>query len=204
MFPGPRLRLAACTALVVPAAWPAAASACACCASPGTWLQETARIAPFERAELRRLRFRPVATTYVTEAGPSVIRGINPVAARYALSVTRLASGWTLRFRDAKGNRGTLTLRLPAQASKLAVDPKDRRSPGGGPLLYRAWRLESPIVGTGVFARGLTGGARYRLLLQGRGNACMNAQDFKHWVLQVSGPSASFALHGAFAPPTAA
>ena len=156
---------------------------------------------PFEVNELIRLRFGAAAHLRTTPAFPADVKGVNPVATRYRLSQARHARIFTLTFRDAKGNSGTLGFVLPERATRLAVDLQDgRRSAGGGPLLYREWRLEGRLTTSGIF-RG-AGSPRFRLVLQGRGNACVNARDFRSWILQVSGPRAAFAFHGTFRAPT--
>ena len=65
-----------------------------------------------------------------------------------------------------------------------------------GAILYKEWRLSGDVKGTGLFERGLTDGGKFKLILQGRGNACDNASDFKHWVLQIEGPQADYAFYG--------
>ena len=40
--------------------------------------------------------------------------------------------------------------------------------------------------------------AQSRLVLQGRGNMCLDAQDFKNWVLKIYGKYAEFSLYGDF------
>jgi hypothetical protein len=179
---------------------PAAAYACACCANRGDHTQQTARIAQFELLELIRLRFGTAGHLRTTPGFPADIKGLRPVATRYRLSQARHARIFVLTFRDARGNKGTLGFVLPERATRLAVDLQDgRRSDGGGPLLYREWRLDGKITTTGIFAG--AGSPRFRLVLQGRGNACMNAGDFRSWILQVTGPKAAFTFYGAFGRP---
>jgi hypothetical protein len=179
---------------------PAAAYACACCANRGDHTQQTARIAQFELLELIRLRFGTAAHLRTTPGFPADIKGLRPVATRYRLSQARHARIFVLAFRDARENKGTLGFVLPERATRLAVDLQDgRRSDGGGPLLYREWRLDGKITTTGIFAG--AGSPRFHLVLQGRGNACMNASDFRSWILRVTGPKAAFTFYGAFGRP---
>lgn len=72
-------------------------------------------------------------------------------------------------------------------------------SAGGGPLLYKEWRLEGEIKGNGIFKNGTAAPATYVLVLQGRGNGCDNAEDFAHWRLQVRGEQADYAFYGKLA-----
>jgi hypothetical protein len=74
-------------------------------------------------------------------------------------------------------------------------------SAGGGPLLYKEWRFEGRVSGTGFFGAGIVAPTRYLLVLQGRGNGCQDAADFTHWRLQVSGRRAHYAFYGELARP---
>jgi hypothetical protein len=66
-------------------------------------------------------------------------------------------------------------------------------------LLYKEWRLEGEIKGSGIFKNGMTAPAKYVLVLQGRGNGCDNAEDFGNWRLQVRGEKADYAFYGKLA-----
>jgi hypothetical protein len=196
-----RRRLAAGGAVAALAA-PPTAYACACCANRGDHSAQTARIARFELNELIRLRFGTTTHLRTTPGFPADIKGIKPIATRYRLSQARHGRIFVFTFRDARANKGTLGFELPQRATRLAVDPQDgRRSPGGGPLLYKEWRLQGRITTSGIFAG--AGSPRFRLVLQGRGNACVNASDFRSWILQATGRKAAFTLYGAFGRPAA-
>lgn len=174
---------------------------CACCSSPGDWYSGRQQIGDMERSELESVKLGPVATLRVGEADISDIEGITDPSETYKLTHARTRRTWTLRFADDRGKTGTLTFTLPPALTVFGVDPQDgRTSPGGGPLLYKEWRLEAPVTGTGIFKAGAARGARIRLVLQGHGNACTSASDFRHWNLQVSTRSQSFSFYG----PTAA
>lgn len=179
-------------------AGPAAAYACACCANGGDYLLVTEGVKQFELNELVRLRFGPVANLRATPAYPADVRGITPRALTYKVTQFRHARIFVLTLRAPNGKKGTVSFVLADRATKLQEDVQDgRRSPGGGPLLYREWTLRGTLSGTAV-----SGSPRYTLVLQGRGNACMNAADFKSWILRASGPKANFTLYGKFAKPT--
>ncbi len=75
-------------------------------------------------------------------------------------------------------NSVTLSLPLSAKMLRYRADVHDGKASGGGPLLYKEWRFEGPVKGTGFFRPGITPEARYLLVLQGRGNNCDNAEDF--------------------------
>lgn len=178
------------------------AQACACCAEPGTWFERSGPMAGFEYAELQRVRFSPVAKLYLTAGGIDTIKGIQNASGRYTLTQSRVGRRWQLMFRDARGNSGMVVFSIPRSAVTHGVDLRDgRQSGGGGPLLHKEYRLAGVVSGTGIFARGMAGQPRFRLILQGRGNVCLAAGDFKHWRLEVTGPRADYAFYGSLKPP---
>jgi hypothetical protein len=160
---------------------PAAAMACACCAEPGTWYQSTSPLRPEERGELARLRFT-TASVVQTPAGGG---GFTSLAMRARL----IGRVWVWNIGPFQAR-----LTLPAAATTLGADVHDgKMGGGGGPLLYKELRLVGPLK-----TAGLGKGTRYRLVLQGRGNNCLNAADFRSWHLDVlSGPK-RYALYGTF------
>jgi hypothetical protein len=167
--------LAALGALV----WAGEAFACACCGEPGTWYEETSPLGALERDALSRLRF----TTARPVPGPEEVMRPVPIKA----TLTRTTWRWQL------GPSTTLTFHLPRVIRTLVADIHDgKRSGGGGPLLYRELRLEGSLTATGALR-----GTRYRLVLQGRGNNCLNAGDFRAWHLDVAG-GARYSLYGTF------
>lgn len=178
------------------------AKACACCAEPGTWREGSQKVTAFERAELQRIRFDEVARLYLTAAGLEAIKGIENPSERYSIGQSRRGGRWTLTFRDRSGRSGMLSFQLPALATTLGVDLRDgRQSPGGGPLLYKEYRLEGTVSGTGIFTRGSAARPRFRLILHGRGNSCLSARDFRHWTLRVTGVRASYSFFGGLKQP---
>ena len=191
-----RIRLTVLLALGAVLLLPASAYACACCAESGHWSSATTRLGAHERAELDRVRFSPAATTYVTAAGLEGVKGVTSPAPRYNLVLAKSGRRWKLRLSSAAGRRGTLSFALPASAHAFAADLRNGgTASGGGPLLYKELRLAGAVAGTGDFLPRIRT-ARYRLILQGRGNACLSARDFTHWTLQVSGGGARFSLFG--------
>ena len=181
---------------------PARARACACCSNEGAYYVSTDRPSEYELSIARQIRFGPTATLYTAEADPEdAAKGVAHVAEKYALVGSLVGRAWKLTFRDG-GKTGTLSLPLPAKVTSYTADIHDgQTSPGGGPLLYKEWRFEGLVSGTGFFGAGLVGPSKYLLVLQGRGNACQDAGDFKHWRLQVNGRKAEFAFYGELADP---
>src|SRR5215207_671836 len=172
---------------------PAPAWACACCSSEGGYYVGSGRPSEYELSIVRQIRFGRTARLYSTEAGPEEsAKGLAHVAGSYALGGSLVGGVWKLSFRD--GNQaGTLSLPLPARMTSYAADIHDgRTSPGGGPLLYKEWRFEGRVSGTGLFRAGIVAPTKYLLVLQGRGNGCQDANDFTHWRLRVSGRKAEY------------
>ena len=178
---------------------PAASYACACCANGGDYLQVTEGVKGFELDQLVRLRFGAVARLRSTPAFPEDAKGITPRALTYKVTQFRHARIFVLTLKAPNGKKGTVSFVIPNRATKLQVDIQDgKKYPAGGPLLYRQWTLRGTLSGTAV-----AGSPSYTLVLQGRGNACMSANDFKSWILKASGPKANFTLYGKFAAPAA-
>jgi hypothetical protein len=42
---------------------------------------------------------------------------------------------------------------------------------------------------------------KYFLVLQGRGTSCNNAEDFKHWHLEITGKKTNFTFYGDLGEP---
>jgi hypothetical protein len=180
--------------------WPVRVNACACCSEEGTWAEWTEPFDASELEELARLKFAEVANAYANAEGEVGEQIAGNFSGEFSISLTkRQARRWDLRFRDQQGRTGTLTLTVPNTLTEFQVDPQDgQKSAGGGPLLYKEWRLTGTVAATGIFRRGNTQQTRYRLILQGRGNACTSADMFESWTLQIFGPRASYSFYGKF------
>ncbi len=181
---------------------PARAWACACCSHEGTYYVNSGRPSEYELSIVRQIRFGQTAHLYQTEADlEEMAKGLASPAGSYALGGSLVGNTWRLAFRE--GNKtGTLSLPLPARMTSYTADIHDgQTSAGGGPLLYKEWRFEGRVSGTGFFRAGMVGPTKYLLVLQGRGNGCQDAGDFKHWRLQISGSKAEYAFYGELADP---
>jgi len=170
---------------------------CACCASAGEWFLTQEAVGEEKLREFARLGMAGNANLSMTEAGAESVRGIADALETYALTLSQSRRRWTLRLRGEGGKAGTLSFDVPRMATVYGVDLRDgQQAGGGGPLLYKEWRIEGPLAGTGVFRQGAGAGTRFRLVLQGRGNNCTNVDDYKTWTLQVSGPRARYSFYG--------
>jgi hypothetical protein len=166
--------------------------ACACCSEEGEWYERSDKT---DLVQLDRVKFSNTANTY---QGPA---DENELSINYALSQTRNGRRWQLRFRDDKGKTGAISFTLPARAVYFGADLHESEPGGTGPVLYKEWRLSGTAQVTGVLGKGINGAARFRLILQGRGKGCTEAEDFRNWTLHVSGGRVSYQFYGALAKP---
>lgn len=170
------------------------ALACACCAERGTYLINTKRPTKYELDELKRIRFA-TANLYVTAAGEEVIEGISPISETYSLVGSLAGNLWKFDIRDQAAKSGTLNLSKPVSMTAFAADIHDRAT--GEVNLYKEWRFKYRVAsGTGIFKTGIAPATEYFLVLQGRGNGCTSAEDFKNWRLEINGKRASYAFYG--------
>jgi hypothetical protein len=181
---------------------PVSALACACCAETGHYFSGQTDLDEYPLSQLKRMRFARAASLYLTEAGiEEDSQGIEQAKSNYALVGSFVKDIWRLTLRAGSAS-GVLELPLPAKMWDHSADIHDNKlSPGGGPLLYKEWRLEGNVTGTGIFKAGVASPAKYTLVLQGRGNGCDNAEDFSYWRLEVRGEKARYAFFGKLAKP---
>lgn len=181
---------------------PIRAIACACCSAPGHYHSGPTEVDDDQISQLKRMRFARPASLYLTEAGlEDDAFGVDQPKMAYSVSGAFDRNVWKVTFRSG-ASVGTLELPLPKQMWTHSADIHDgKRSGGGGPSLYKEWRLEGETRGSGIFKNGLTAPAKYRLVLQGRGNGCDNPEDFTNWRLDVNGEKARFAFYGKLARP---
>jgi len=174
-----------------------AAHACACGTNQGQRRVETAKLDSGKLEELKELRFSETAELFVGEGDAADIKGIATPAGRYALSAQWQKDQLVFAFRDQSGHSGTLSLARPGSISIFEVDPRTERVEGGtGPRFYKEWKLTAKAAGTGVFSVGLGPSQLLTLIVQGTGNSCTSAADFKHWTLVMQGPKANYSLFG--------
>ena len=176
--------------------------ACACCSNEGAYHIGFGKPSAYELSLLEQVRFGGVAHLYLTEADlEESAKGIAQPAESYSLTGLLAGNEWKLTFRDGDKS-GTLNLPLPAKMLSYVSDIHDgQTSGGGGPLLYKEWRFEGQVNGTGLFRAGIVAPTKYFLVLQGRGNGCDNAEDFTYWRLKITGKRADYAFYGKLATP---
>jgi hypothetical protein len=194
---------------------PTATFACACCAEKGTYRIRTAKPTEYETELLKSMRFGNAAELFMTEAGFDIIKGLKSIEKDYdsmdfsrveeffSLTNSFAAKTWRFNFKTATGKTGALVLPMPAQMLSFTADIHDgETSGGGGPLLYKEWRFKGNVQsGVGFFGASIARPTTYFLVLQGRGNGCDNAEDFKNWRLEITGKNADYAFFGKMSDP---
>jgi hypothetical protein len=177
--------------------------ACACCAYPGEYQIGFETPNAYILSLMKRMRFGTTADRFVSDAEPDEgpIGLAHPVES-YSLSGSLVGNVWKLTFRNGDES-GTLDLPLPAKLLRFAADIHDGRTKPGypEPVLYKEWRFEGEVNGTGVFKAGITARTKYVLVFQGRGNSCDGAEDFTHWQLKITGKKADYAFYGELKTP---
>jgi hypothetical protein len=177
--------------------------ACACCAHPGEYQIDFVKPDEYKLSVIKRIRFGTKAELWTGEADAEVAaKGLIHPMDTYSLSGSLVGNVWKLMFRNG-GESGTLDLPLPAKILRFAADIHDGRTKPGypEPVLYKEWRFEGEVNGTGVFKAGITRRTKYVLVFQGRGNSCDGAEDFTHWQLKITGKKAEYSFYGALGAP---
>ena len=169
---------------------------CACCAEEGEWYERSRRLSDSDLYQLDRVRFASAAHKYMSPADDE-----GDLASQFTLSQVRNGRRWQLRYRDEQGKTGTIAFLIPPTAVSFGVDLHDQPPGGVGPALYKEWRFSGRAQLAGIFKKGMTGAVRYHLILQGRGNNCGEAEDYKNWNLQISSARKSYTIYGALGEP---
>jgi hypothetical protein len=177
--------------------------ACACCAHPGEYQIDFVKPDGYQLSVIKRIRFGTKADLWTGEADPEVAaKGLTHPVDTYSLSGSLVGNVWKLTFRNGDES-GTLNLPLPAKMLRFAADIHGELAKPGypEPLLYKEWRFEGEVSGTGFFKAGITAGTKYLLVFQGRGNSCDGAENFAHWQLQITGNKADYSFYGQLGAP---
>lgn len=175
------------------------ALACACCAERGQYSIRTLKPTALELDELKRIELA-TANLFMT-AGEDIIKGISPLGDKFSPSGSLQSGVWKFNIKDDNGKAGTLNLTKPVSMVAFAADIHD----GDGTsevVLYKEWRFKYRVQsGTGIFQSGIAPATEYFLVLQGRGNNCTQAEDFRNWRLEITGKKANYAFFGELKSP---
>lgn len=186
---------------------------CACCADEGDYYNYSVKVDKEKIALLSEMKISPGADIYMTEAEDEWFKGIKSIEKGYndwagtdttegnkyfSVQHSVTAKNWKFSFTTNDGKKGTLNLVMPLKVESFGADihDSDRSSMIS---LYKEYRFKGTVQsGTGFFSAGLSKPATYTLIVQGRGNYCENATDYKNWRLQVKGAAADYILMGKF------
>ena len=177
--------------------FPSSAFACACCAERGHYSIRTAKPSDDELEELRKVKFQN-AELYNPSGENDAIKGISPLNGSFSVASMWNNGAWTFNFTDDRQKTGKLNLAKPLSMVEYMVDLPNANSDSSGAVkLYKEWRFKYRVQNaTGIFKNGFAPSTEYFLVLQGYGNACTSAEDFKQWRLEISGKKADFTFFG--------
>ena len=183
------------TALTVMLLMPVQVFGCACCAERGDYFHRESELADFEISELEKIELG--SAILHTDAGyPDSIVGVKPLGESFTIKAGLRGKSWQFSFTDDKARTALLVLARPQMAQVFGVD-QDPLSESSTVVLYKEMRFDFRVEsGTGFLKEGIDSSTRYKLILQGRGNMCMNASDFSTYILQVHGNKANYSFFG--------
>lgn len=180
-------------------ALPSHSFACACCAEMGDRFAEQVELDDYDREILTSISFARTADVSIGPRAYEDLEGITIRALPLIMDVEKTEDQWTFAFDDGRGSTGHLVFELPKRFTKFEVDPHDpseTESLGGGPLLYKEWKLTSEAEGDGMLSESVGGDQRATLILHGRGNHCPSIDDFNAWSIVLHGSQALVTLFG--------
>lgn len=174
---------------------PAELLACACCAEHGHYRLSYSEPDEYAMNILKELRFSS-PNLYMTAAGEEGVEGLKAIAESYKADGMLADKTWKFNFTDSENRTGMLNLPMPEKMVQYEVDIReDENISAGSPNLYKEWRFKANVKDkTGIFQSNEK--VEYFLVLQGRGNACTFAEDFKNWRLEITGKNTDFAFFG--------
>lgn len=195
-----RLRnaLTACL-LVVFLLFPPSSFACACCTESGQYYLGEQDLDEYRIGILREVQFL-TADLFAREPYGISFDRLGEDNIEFSASGSLEQKTWRIDLVSLNGSAGSLTLSMPSGLTEYMADTHDesiKDMPHMGPILYKELRFKSKVEkGTGFLQEGIDNDTGYFLVLQGRGNSCMNAEDYTHWRLEVSGENADYAFWG--------
>lgn len=203
---GSLLRTAVIAALVSCAAG-GGAFACACCANQGERYDGRRALETYEKVELAKVEPATEAHLSLSEAGLDEVKGIVKPSEALKVALAKTALRWTFTFTAPDGRVGRLSLPSPRFASFFEIDPRISFDPAEKQpaqvvtvWLYKEWRFTHPLDASGFFSSDRT--ASFTLILHGRGNHCLSAEQFTHWTILAKGRNTRYTLYGELGPPS--
>jgi len=115
----------------------------------------------------------------------------------YKLNISRNRKSAIWHFADIAGETGILYLTPRGPVEEFRTDIHDGIIWGaGGPALYKEIRIFGSASGEGVFSIINDTDATFGLILKGRGNNQICAEDFLNWHLYIETPTVYFYFYG--------
>jgi hypothetical protein len=171
---------------------PLLANFCACCAERGQYSISVRKPADYELSELKLLKIADAAL-YTDAAYPDNIKGLSPLSETYTASILWPKKWFRFDFKNEQNGTGLLDLAPAATMVDFRADTYNE----GEPVLYKELRFKARVLsGSGFFSKGIAPATEYFLVLQGKGNNCLSADQFTHWRLEITGKRASYAFYG--------
>lgn len=174
-----------------------AKSFCACCAERGHYSIRTRKPDQYIFDELKKIKFNE-AKLYTDAGYPDTIKGINPLGDKFTADGNLSGNLWKFIFRDDRAKSGELNLAKPISMIEYMVDQNPLAEENAESVnLYTEWRFKYAVKkASGIFQAGLSPKTEYFLVLQGNGNRCTSAENFRSWRLEISGAKADYAFFG--------
>jgi hypothetical protein len=169
--------------------------ACACCAERGSYFLHDSKMDDYLLGELKTIGLSS-AVLYTDAGYPETIAGIQPLGESFSIKGMLSGSAWAFEITDDKSRKSVLTLWRPAKAEQFMVDqtPLDESTTV---ILYKELRFKYRVQSaTGFLKNGIDSDTEYKLVLQGKGNGCMNARDYSSYNLKIKGKNADYSFFG--------
>ncbi len=179
------------------------AFACACCAEPGQYSISTVKPSKDDMELIQRLRFQ-TADLFLYGLGEENVKGINPLGNKFSIQTLLNSKNWSFNFTDNNKKTGKLDLSKPISMVDYRADipGNNDEETSGATTLYKEWRFKYRVQGaSGIFKSAFAPATEYFLVLQGYGNNCPAAEDFKTYRLEITGKNADFAFYGKMGTP---
>jgi len=163
--------------------------ACACCSELGDRFVERVGITELERGIFDEVSF---ATEASTTLGADYSRPVS-------MTVSKGRNAWTFAVTLPDGESGRLIFPIPGIVARFEVDPREpAESPSGvqRPVLYKEWKLIAKPTGEGILQDNASGDQMMALILQGRGNRCVDPADFTAWTIVLYGSRGEVTFFG--------
>ena len=179
--------------------------ACACCTEKGTWQELKVEFKNYPYL-LNDLRFSKKSNLLYSD--PDELKGsfFGQWYLKHNENDTffkKEGNGWYVSIEENGIEQGRVFLQFPKDAVVFQVDLYDaKKDNGNGPLLYTEFRFEGKAMGQGVFAEDIGKNGRFKMVLQGKSNLCLEPPAFKHWHLEMTGPKRNLTFNGEFMKPS--